>query len=101
MLVTGNNLRNLVKEAKMFAGKNVVITGAGRGIGRSLALAFAEQGAQVLVHCGHAAKEASDVVGQIVDSGGRAKFIQADLTQSAEAQRLVAEAPRLLGSVDI
>nr|WP_161977323.1 SDR family NAD(P)-dependent oxidoreductase [Dictyobacter kobayashii] len=38
----------------LFQDKNVVITGAGRGIGKRLALGFAEQGATVLVHYAHA-----------------------------------------------
>jgi len=65
----------------MFHNKNVVVTGAGRGIGRALALTFAEQGANVLVHYGHAEQEAEEVVRQINEAGGRAMLAQADLSR--------------------
>lgn len=85
----------------MFEGKNVVITGAGRGIGRELALAFAEQGARVLIHYGHARQEAESVVRQIEAAGGQALLAQADLARKEEAQRLVELARERLGTVDI
>jgi 3-oxoacyl-[acyl-carrier protein] reductase len=85
----------------MFEGKQVVITGAGRGIGKELALAFAGQGARVLVHYGHAGAEAAQVIEQIEASGGQALLIQADLTRKEEALELVKQARALLGSVDV
>ncbi|HLI69096.1 MAG TPA: SDR family oxidoreductase [Ktedonobacteraceae bacterium] len=85
----------------MYADKNIVITGAGRGIGRALALAFAERGARVLVHYGHARLEAESVVNQIKSSGGEALLVQADLAQKEEAQRLVERARELLGVIDV
>lgn len=85
----------------MFEGKQVVITGAGRGIGKELALAFAGQGSRVLVHYGHAGAEAAKVVEQIEASGGQALLVQADLTRKEEALELVKQARALLGSVDV
>lgn len=85
----------------MFEGKQVVITGAGRGIGRELALAFAGQGARVLVHYGHARTEAEGVVAQIEAMGGQALLVQADLTRKEEALKLVEQARVLCGTVDV
>lgn len=85
----------------MFEGQNIVITGAGRGIGRELALAFAGQGARVLVHYGHAQAEAENVVKQIEDAGGQALLVRADLARTAEVQQLVERAHELLGVVDV
>jgi 3-oxoacyl-[acyl-carrier protein] reductase len=85
----------------MFAGKNVAITGAGRGIGRVLALGFAEQGATVLVHYSHARRGADEVVARITESGGNALPIQADLRHPEETTRLVKEAHEHLGPIDI
>jgi len=85
----------------MFHNKHVVVTGAGRGIGRALALAFAAQGATVLVHYGHARQQAEDVVRQIESEGGRAMLIQADLFLPSEAARLVAQAHEKLDSIDV
>src|SRR6185312_11218791 len=85
----------------MFEGKQVVITGAGRGIGRELALAFAGQGARVLVHYGRARTEAEGVVAQIEAMGGQAFLVQADLARKEEALKLVEQARTLCGTVDV
>lgn len=85
----------------MFEEQNVVITGAARGIGRALALAFAQQGARVLVHYGHARKEAEGVVEAIKTDGGQALLLQADLGHKEEALRLVRQAREMLGEVDV
>lgn len=85
----------------MFKGQNVAITGAGRGIGRVLALAFAEQGARVLIHYGHARKEAEDVARQIEAAGGQALLVQADLARVDEIHHLLAQARKFLGVIDV
>lgn len=82
-------------------GKNVVITGAGRGIGRNLALGFGEQGARVLVHYGQSEQGAREVVRQIEQNGGMALLVRADLRRADEATRLVQEAHRQLGEIDV
>jgi len=84
----------------MFTGKNVVITGAGRNIGKVLALGFAEQGATVLVHYSHSRQGADEVVAQITASGGKALQLQADLCHPEETARLVKEAHERLGPID-
>ncbi len=85
----------------MFQNKNIVVTGAGRGIGRTLALAFAGQGGKVLVHYGHAQQEAEEVVRQINAMGGQAMLAQADLSLPQEAYRLVSQSRTLLGPIDV
>ena len=85
----------------MFQNKNVVVTGAGRGIGRALALGFAKQGAVVLVHYGHAQEEARAIVREIEASGGRAILAQADLSIPEEAKQLVKQAHTMLGEIDV
>lgn len=85
----------------MFQNKNVVVTGAGRGLGRALALGFAQQGATVLVHYGHARVDAEEVVRQIKAAGGQAMLAQADLSRPEEAFRLVTEARAMLGLIDV
>jgi len=85
----------------LFSNKTVVVTGAGRGIGRELVLGFAQQGATVLVHYAHARREAEEVVRQIEVLGGRALLAQADVSVSAEVTRLVDEARTKLGPIDV
>lgn len=81
--------------------KTVVITGAGRGIGRTLALGFAAQGATVLVHHGHSQHAAEDVVREIEASGGTAILAQADISDASDVTRLVASAVDRLGPIDV
>jgi 3-oxoacyl-[acyl-carrier protein] reductase len=85
----------------MFQQKTVVITGAGRGIGRTLARGFAAQGATIVVHYAHARQGAEDVVQQIKAEGGRAILAQSDLGKPDEVKRLVNEAYSALGPIDV
>jgi 3-oxoacyl-[acyl-carrier protein] reductase len=84
-----------------FKDKKVVITGAGRSIGKHLALGFAARGAIVAVHYGHDRQKAEAVVLQIREQGGRALLIQADLTRPTDITRLVREAYEALGPIDV
>ncbi len=85
----------------MFQEKTVVITGAGRGIGRTLAVGFAAQGATVLVHYAHSSRGAEEVVAQIKTQGGNAFLVQADLRKPEEVAHLIKEARALLGLIDV
>lgn len=82
-------------------GKNVVITGGGRGIGRALALGFGREGARVLIHYGKSREQAEEVVREIQASGGLADALQADISDSDQATGLVKEAAKRLGEIDI
>ncbi|MDO8211568.1 SDR family NAD(P)-dependent oxidoreductase [Conexibacter sp. CPCC 206217] len=78
-------------------GKTALITGSTSNIGRAIALAFAQEGAHVVVS-GRNAQRGGAVVEQIRAAGGRADFVAADLDGSAERSRkLAAEATEVLG----
>lgn len=72
------------------AGKVALVTGASRGIGRSIALAMGRAGAFVVVHCNQARTAAEAVVREIEAAGGRGAVVAADLAQPGAAAALFA-----------
>ncbi|AQS68794.1 SDR family NAD(P)-dependent oxidoreductase [Streptomyces pactum] len=77
---------------KLLDGQVALVTGAGGGIGRGIALRFAEEGAAVAVHCRTAVEAARDVAARIRERGGRAVVLRADLTDEDACRELVEEA---------
>lgn len=82
---------------RLLEGQTALVTGAGRGIGRGIALRFAEHGAPVAVHCRTAVREARAVADRIQDAGGRAMVVRGDLTDPSECHRIVREAAEWSG----
>jgi meso-butanediol dehydrogenase/(S,S)-butanediol dehydrogenase/diacetyl reductase len=80
--------------------KVAIITGAGRGIGRGIALKFAQEGARVVVAeiNSQAAKDAAE---EIQKANGQARWIKTDVTKKAETEAMVAFALQEFGQIDI
>ena len=83
------------------AGKIVLVTGAQRGIGRAIAVRFAEAGADVALNYLDDATAAESAAAEIAALGRRATTIAADISKPAQARRLVADAERALGPIDV
>ncbi|MDP7162685.1 MAG: glucose 1-dehydrogenase, partial [Phycisphaerae bacterium] len=82
------------------AGKKTLVTGSGTGIGREIALEFARQGADVVLHYAHSAAGAESAVEEIRAMGRQAEVFQADFNQVEEVVELARQAVNFLGAVD-
>lgn len=82
-------------------GKNALVTGASRGIGRAIALELARQGAQVAVVYAGRADCAQAVCEEIAALGGTARAFQCDVADFAAAKQTVADVKAAFGGVDI
>ncbi|MYS80941.1 SDR family NAD(P)-dependent oxidoreductase [Embleya scabrispora] len=83
-----------------FTAKTVLVTGAGTGAGREIALAFAREGAAVVV-AGRSAAPLAETVRLIEAEGGRGAAVTADVTDSPSLAALVARTVELFGGLDV
>jgi len=80
--------------------KIALVTGSGRGIGRAIASLFAKEGAAVFLTA-RTEQELAGVAKEISESGGRAEYAMANLTQEAACAHVVAAAREKFGRIDI
>ena len=78
--------------------RTAVITGAGSGIGKAIALRLAEEGASVVVAD---LKDTGDTVGEITKAGGKAVFVEVDVTDEEAVKNMVARTVGHFGRLDI
>ncbi len=83
-----------------FAGKSVLITGGGSGIGRATVLAFAGEGADLVVGDVNAS-DGEAVAALARAKGARAEFVRVDVSNAADCEALVARAVGLYGRLDV
>jgi len=81
--------------------KVAIVTGGSRGIGRAIALEFADRGAAVVVNYNKSPESAEEVVKQIQDAGGKAAAFQADVSDFKQAEALIKFAIDTFGDLQI
>ena len=86
--------------SRRFERKSVIVTGAGSGIGRAAALAFAAEGARLIVADVNQAS-GEDTAQRIRDSGSDATFVRTDVARAADCAAMVEAAVKLHGRLDI
>ncbi len=84
-----------------FANKVAVITGSGRGIGRAIALHFAQQGADIVVNFFRNRAPAEETAAEIEKLGRKALVVKADVGEPEGIDRLIAETEKAFGGLDI
>jgi 3-oxoacyl-[acyl-carrier protein] reductase len=87
--------------SKKLEGKVAVVTGASKGIGSSIALHMAAEGASVVVNYATSKEGADRVVNEIASKGGKAVAVKADVSKPAEIEGLFNETKKAFGKVDI
>ena len=89
-----------MKSIFTFIGRNAIVTGATRGIGKSIAIQLARAGVKVAV-VGRNSERADSVVSQIMLEGGTALKIIGDISSEEECERIVKETADQFGGIDI
>lgn len=85
----------------MLNGKIAVITGAGRGIGKAIAMQFVELGAKVVLNYRNSIAQVEELLETIKEAGGEAIAVQADISREEEAKALIEAAIENYGRLDI
>jgi len=80
--------------------KVALITGASQGLGRALALAFAREGARVVVNA-RSEDSVRPVAGEVEDAGAEVLAVAADVSKGADLERLVGESVERFGKIDV
>ncbi len=81
--------------------KVALVTGASRGIGKSIATELAKEGFMVAVNYRSSEKEAEEVVSSIVENGGQGKAYKADVSSYEEAEQLIKQIKKDYGRLDV
>ncbi|SPE40581.1 3-oxoacyl-(acyl-carrier-protein) reductase FabG [Candidatus Sulfopaludibacter sp. SbA3] len=82
-------------------GKTAIVTGAGRGIGRAIAIGYAHEGARVVVNYSRSRDGAEETVRTIQAAGGEAFALEADVSRLQDHDHLISRAMEEFGAIDI
>ena len=93
-------IANAVVGAISLEGQSAIVTGAGRGIGRAIAMRFAEAGAKIVL-AARTAEQVEAVHREIVAAGGEAIAVPTDVTVDEQVHALVEQAQTAFGGIDV
>jgi NAD(P)-dependent dehydrogenase (short-subunit alcohol dehydrogenase family) len=88
-------------DALDLSGKMLLVTGAAKRLGRAIALAGAEQGANIAITYRESAREARAAIAEIAQHGVEALAVRCDVTDEKSVQEMVKEVARELGGIDV
>ncbi len=88
-------------KAQALAGKTLLVTGAAKRLGRAIALAAAENGADVAITYRESAREARTVVAELAQLGAQALAVRCDITDEQSVREMVREVSRELDGIDV
>src|SRR5580693_6003769 len=91
----------MTTSGRALSGKTMLVTGAAKRLGRAIALAAAENGADVAITYRESAREARAVVGELAWHGVKALAVRCDVTDEESVHEMVREVARELGGIDI
>lgn len=91
----------VIKNQKKLTNKVAIITGTGKGIGKAIALLFAQEGAKVVINVFSSTQEGSKTAELINSNGGNALCIKADATKAKEVKMLVRKTIKKFGNINI
>jgi len=87
--------------SNLLVNKKAIVTGASRGIGKSIALEFAKQGADVVINYNSSKEAAEQVAAEIRNLGRVALTVKASVTEFSDVQKMICYAAEEFGQVDI
>lgn len=91
----------IIAHMNRFQRKTILITGASKGIGRATALAFAEEGGNIVINYNSSQREADELVKEIESMGSQALAVRCDISQEDEVRKMVENAAAHFGKIDI
>jgi len=91
----------MTKAGRPLSGKTILVTGAAKRLGRAIALAAAQNGADVAITYRESAREARAVVGELAQHGVDALAVRCDVTDEQNVREMVKEVARELGGIDV
>ena len=86
---------------KRFQDQTILVTGASRGLGRAIAVAFAEQGAWVTIGYRNNKAAAAVTLASVLESGGTGEIVALDVTNRTEIEQVVSEIQKERGGIDV